>query len=181
MGNWWEWEIWQSGMSQPLLIIYETDRFYILSILIAMGQSVGAEFMRNQMEPIVIELLCKLFVCLGSRAHGWPYYFDQPGGVSYSWWWTGRQNDFYAESSYLPARAYSYGAQGTRHHDAKSQFTICSFSQAKGYEKLITALYMSTDKFLSSDAVFGVKSSLIVVKFISSNQITWHSAYKIGT
>lgn len=34
--------------------------------------------------------------------------------------------------------------------------------QAKGYEELITSLYFKGDIFLTSDAVFGVKSSLIV-------------------
>ncbi|BGP06685.1 hypothetical protein NBRC10512_004763 [Rhodotorula toruloides] len=33
---------------------------------------------------------------------------------------------------------------------------------AKGYETLITALYFKGDQFLESDAVFGVKSSLVV-------------------
>lgn len=35
--------------------------------------------------------------------------------------------------------------------------------EAPGYGKLITALYPRGDKWLSSDAVFGVKSSLVVV------------------
>ncbi|KAF7761431.1 hypothetical protein Agabi119p4_9423 [Agaricus bisporus var. burnettii] len=34
--------------------------------------------------------------------------------------------------------------------------------KAKGYETLTTALYLKTDKFLGSDVVFGVKSSLAV-------------------
>lgn len=34
--------------------------------------------------------------------------------------------------------------------------------KAKGYEDLTTALYLKNDKFLGSDAVFGVKSSLAV-------------------
>lgn len=35
--------------------------------------------------------------------------------------------------------------------------------QAAGYENLTTALYLKNDKFLGSDAVFGVRSSLAVV------------------
>ncbi len=35
--------------------------------------------------------------------------------------------------------------------------------QAGGFETLVTALYPRGDKFLGSDAVFGVKSSLVVV------------------
>ena len=35
--------------------------------------------------------------------------------------------------------------------------------EAPGYRKLVTALYPKGDKWLSSDAVFGVKSSLVVV------------------
>lgn len=33
--------------------------------------------------------------------------------------------------------------------------------QAHGFEKLTTALYMSGDEYLHSDAVFGAKSSLV--------------------
>jgi len=47
--------------------------------------------------------------------------------------------------------------------------------QAPGYEKLTTALYFEGDKYLTSDAVFGVKSSLIVkpeiVKDISLSKL----------
>ena len=39
------------------------------------------------------------------------------------------------------------------------------FFQAPGYEELTTALYFKGDPYLTSDAVFGVKSSLIVVGF----------------
>lgn len=35
--------------------------------------------------------------------------------------------------------------------------------EAPGYHKLTTALYPEGDKWLSSDAVFGVKKSLVVV------------------
>lgn len=35
--------------------------------------------------------------------------------------------------------------------------------EAPGYQKLITALYPEGDELLSSDAVFGVKKSLVVV------------------
>lgn len=35
--------------------------------------------------------------------------------------------------------------------------------EAPGYNKLTTALYPEGDKWLSSDAVFGVKKSLVVV------------------
>jgi len=34
---------------------------------------------------------------------------------------------------------------------------------APGFHKLVTALYPEGDEFLSSDAVFGVKKSLVVV------------------
>jgi hydroxyquinol 1,2-dioxygenase len=37
-------------------------------------------------------------------------------------------------------------------------FTI----EAPGYEKLVTHLFVKGDKYLNSDAVFGVKESLIV-------------------
>lgn len=48
--------------STPLLIMYETDRFCLQRIPIEMDQNAEAEFTRNQMEPIVIELLCKLLI-----------------------------------------------------------------------------------------------------------------------
>ena len=44
--------------------------------------------------------------------------------------------------------------------------TCAIFFQAPGYEELITALYWKGDPYIMSDAVFGVKSSLIVVGFI---------------
>jgi hypothetical protein len=37
-------------------------------------------------------------------------------------------------------------------------------SQAPGFEKLTTAFYFKGDPYLTSDAVFGVKSSLVVVR-----------------
>ena len=36
--------------------------------------------------------------------------------------------------------------------------------QAPGYQTLTTALYPDGDKWLASDAVFGVKKSLVVVR-----------------
>lgn len=36
--------------------------------------------------------------------------------------------------------------------------------EAPGYRKLVTALYPRGDKWLSSDTVFGVKNSLVVVR-----------------
>lgn len=44
--------------------------------------------------------------------------------------------------------------------------------KANGYEKLTTALYFKGDPYLYSDAVFGVKSSLIVVR-IHSDFSVW--------
>jgi hypothetical protein len=38
--------------------------------------------------------------------------------------------------------------------------------EAPGYRKLVTALYSRGDKWLSSDAVFGVKSSLVVARTV---------------
>src|ERR1700722_12977422 len=35
--------------------------------------------------------------------------------------------------------------------------------EAKGYRKLVTALYPAGDRWLASDVVFGVKKSLVVV------------------
>ena len=35
--------------------------------------------------------------------------------------------------------------------------------QAPGYHKLITALYPESDDYVTSDVVFGVKKSLVVV------------------
>lgn len=35
--------------------------------------------------------------------------------------------------------------------------------QAAGFEKLVTSFYPEGDRWLSSDAVFGVKKSLVVV------------------
>ena len=37
------------------------------------------------------------------------------------------------------------------------------YFQAQGYEKLITSFYPDGDEWLFSDAVFGVKKSLVVV------------------
>jgi len=39
---------------------------------------------------------------------------------------------------------------------------------APGYDALTTALYFKGDRYLTSDAVFGVKSSLIVVRLLRS-------------
>ena len=36
--------------------------------------------------------------------------------------------------------------------------------EAPGHQKLVTALYPEGDKWLESDAVFGVKKSLVVVR-----------------
>jgi len=45
--------------------------------------------------------------------------------------------------------------------------------EAPGFRKLITALYPEGDAYLSSDSVFGVKKSLVVVcPFIPSLVIT---------
>lgn len=47
---------------------------------------------------------------------------------------------------------------------AKVLIWMCtSVNQADGFEPLVTALYPSDDKYLYSDTVFGVKSSLVVV------------------
>jgi hypothetical protein len=35
--------------------------------------------------------------------------------------------------------------------------------EAPGFHKIVTSLYPENDEFLSSDAVFGVKKSLVVV------------------
>jgi hypothetical protein len=40
--------------------------------------------------------------------------------------------------------------------------------EAPGYRKLTTALYPEGDEFLASDAVFGVKKSLVVVSLSAS-------------
>ena len=45
--------------------------------------------------------------------------------------------------------------------------------EAPGYRKLVTALYAKGDKWLSSDAVFGVKSSLVVVCVIACRHEDW--------
>jgi len=43
---------------------------------------------------------------------------------------------------------------------------------AEGYDTLVTALYVKGDPFMTSDAVFGVKSSLIVdVKTVEDESI----------
>jgi hypothetical protein len=39
--------------------------------------------------------------------------------------------------------------------------------EAPGFRKLTTALYPEGDEWLSSDAVFGVKKSLVVVRLAS--------------
>jgi protocatechuate 3,4-dioxygenase beta subunit len=44
--------------------------------------------------------------------------------------------------------------------------------EAAGYHKLITALYPEGDQFLASDAVFGVKKSLIVVSLFTCKRYT---------
>ena len=38
--------------------------------------------------------------------------------------------------------------------------------QAAGFRKLVTAFYPDGDEWLASDAVFGVKKSLVVVSFL---------------
>lgn len=40
--------------------------------------------------------------------------------------------------------------------------------EAAGYQKLVTSLYPDGDDYLSSDAVFGVKKSLVVVSSIDA-------------
>jgi hypothetical protein len=40
--------------------------------------------------------------------------------------------------------------------------------QAPGFQKLTTALFPENDEILSSDAVFGVKKSLVVVRYFPS-------------
>jgi predicted SPOUT superfamily RNA methylase MTH1 len=47
------------------------------------------------------------------------------------------------------------------------QVQLIYFFKAPGYEELITALYLK-GPYIMSDAVFGVKSSLIVVSFFSN-------------
>lgn len=43
--------------------------------------------------------------------------------------------------------------------------------EAPGYEQLITALYPKGDKYITSDAVFGVKSSLVCeLKYVEDTQ-----------
>ena len=39
--------------------------------------------------------------------------------------------------------------------------------EAPGYRKLVTSLYAKGDEWLSSDAVFGVKNSLVVVRSLT--------------
>ena len=43
--------------------------------------------------------------------------------------------------------------------------------EAPGYHKLTTALYPDGDQFLATDAVFGVKKSLVVVSMFMSPQV----------
>ncbi|KAJ7261893.1 intradiol ring-cleavage dioxygenase [Mycena rebaudengoi] len=51
--------------------------------------------------------------------------------------------------------------------------------QAPGFEKLVTALYLKGDPYLTSDAVFGVKSSLIVETATESDiQVTRARGFK---
>ena len=38
--------------------------------------------------------------------------------------------------------------------------------EAPGHQKLVTSLYPEGDEWLASDAVFGVKKSLVVVSFL---------------
>jgi protocatechuate 3,4-dioxygenase beta subunit len=44
------------------------------------------------------------------------------------------------------------------------RYLTLMYFQAKGYHTLVTALYMDGDEFLTSDTVFGVKKSLVVVR-----------------
>jgi hypothetical protein len=41
------------------------------------------------------------------------------------------------------------------------------YHQAEGYHTLVTAWYMDGDEYLTSDAVFGVKKSLVVVRMFT--------------
>ncbi|KAL0579468.1 hypothetical protein V5O48_002509 [Marasmius crinis-equi] len=51
--------------------------------------------------------------------------------------------------------------------------------EAPGYEKLVTALYPRNDPYISSDAVFGVKSSLIVdLKPVDDTSVTLARGFK---
>jgi len=45
--------------------------------------------------------------------------------------------------------------------------------EAPGYRKLVTALYIRGDKWISSDAVFGVKGSLVVVRILVFGDQDW--------
>ena len=45
--------------------------------------------------------------------------------------------------------------------------------EAPGYRKLVTALYPKGDKWLTSDAVFGVKNSLVVVCILVFGGFDW--------
>ena len=45
--------------------------------------------------------------------------------------------------------------------------------EAPGYRKLVTALYVRGDKWISSDAVFGVKGSLVVVRTLVFGDQDW--------
>ncbi|KAJ7498093.1 intradiol ring-cleavage dioxygenase [Mycena galericulata] len=54
--------------------------------------------------------------------------------------------------------------------------------EAPGFEKLITALYFKGDPYLTSDAVFGVKTSLIVDTTIETNiEVTRARGFKEST
>jgi protocatechuate 3,4-dioxygenase beta subunit len=53
---------------------------------------------------------------------------------------------------------------------------------APGYEGLTTALYFKGDPYLTSDAVFGVKSSLIMVRFLpASTDFRYITGALVGT
>ena len=46
--------------------------------------------------------------------------------------------------------------------------------EAPGYRKLTTALYPEGDEFIASDAVFGVKKSLVVVSVFVNRRIPYN-------
>lgn len=45
--------------------------------------------------------------------------------------------------------------------------------EAPGYQKLVTSFYPDGDEWLASDAVFGVKKSLVVVRCPPSLPYAW--------
>lgn len=54
-------------------------------------------------------------------------------------------------------------------------------AEAKGFEKLTTAFYFRGDAYLYSDAVFGVRSSLIVdLKQVSDKELSLKRGFKDG-